>query len=134
MGLGGQQGLWAFRGSPQALPAVDAVPGSRGEARLAVVAVDFEGSLRSLLAAFHRYHGIESRLGYVSQYGRPGWTASHVWLCGFSGVALSLAGLAFFLAFFGYPAPNSEAGIPTGPVGYYFVAFTGCALIAWGEP
>ncbi len=62
----------------------------------------------------------------------PAGLRSYVWLCGFSGLALCLAGLAFFLAFFGYQAPNSEPGIPTGPVGHYFVAFTGCALIAWG--
>jgi hypothetical protein len=43
-----------------------------------------------------------------------------------------LAGLLLFVSFFGYHAPNSEPGIPTGPVGFYFVAFSGCALVGWG--
>ena len=43
-----------------------------------------------------------------------------------------LAGLLLFVSFLGYHAPNSEAGIPTGPVGFYFVAFSGCALLGWG--
>lgn len=54
------------------------------------------------------------------------------WLCGVSGVAFVLAGCAFFLAFFAYHAPGSDAAIPTGPVGFYFVAFSGCALLGWG--
>jgi len=48
------------------------------------------------------------------------------------GVLLTLAGFAFFAAFFQYHLPGSEPGIPTGPVGFYFVAFTGCSLVAWG--
>lgn len=62
----------------------------------------------------------------------PAGMRSYAWLCGVSGVALGLAGLVFFLAFFAYHAANSEAAIPTGPVGFYFVAFTGCALMGWG--
>ena len=57
---------------------------------------------------------------------------SYAWLCGVIGVALCLGGVAFFASFFAYHAPNSEIGIPTGPVGIYFVAFTGCASIGWG--
>lgn len=56
----------------------------------------------------------------------------YAWLCGVLGIALALLGLAFVGAFFAYHAPGSEAGIPTGPVGFYFVAFAGCALVAWG--
>lgn len=54
------------------------------------------------------------------------------WLCGVSGVLLTLAGLAFVAGFFAYHAPDSQPGIPTGPVGFYFVAFAGCALVGWG--
>ena len=31
-----------------------------------------------------------------------------------------------------YQRPHSVPAIPTGPVGHYFAAFTGCALIGWG--
>jgi hypothetical protein len=63
---------------------------------------------------------------------RPPRLRPFAWLCGVSGVAFTLAGLAFVVGFFGYHAPNSEPGIPTGPGGFYFVAFTGCALVGWG--
>ena len=43
-----------------------------------------------------------------------------------------LVGLVLFLSFFVYHAPNSRAAIPTGPIGFYFVAFAGCALVGWG--
>jgi hypothetical protein len=56
----------------------------------------------------------------------------YAWLCGVMGVLLVVAGLVLFVSFFGYHAPNSESGIPTGPVGFYFVAFSGCALLGWG--
>jgi hypothetical protein len=48
------------------------------------------------------------------------------------GIALLAFGAVLTLSFFGYQQPGSTPGIPTGPVGYYFIAFTGCALIAWG--
>ena len=48
------------------------------------------------------------------------------------GVLLVASGLAFFVAFFRYQTPGSTPAIPTGPVGYYFVAFAGCALVGWG--
>jgi len=48
------------------------------------------------------------------------------------GALLVVSGLAFFFAFFRYQAPGSTPAIPTGPVGHYFVAFTGCALVGWG--
>jgi hypothetical protein len=44
-----------------------------------------------------------------------------------------VVGLVLFASFFRFHAPGSEvAEIPTGPIGFYFVAFTGCALIGWG--
>jgi len=51
---------------------------------------------------------------------------------GVLGIATSIFGLALVLSFFAYQRPGSVPGIPTGPVGHYFVAFTGCALIGWG--
>lgn len=53
-------------------------------------------------------------------------------LCGLLGALWTLGGLLLFASFFAYHAPNSEPVIPTGPAGFYFVAFTGCALVAWG--
>ena len=52
-------------------------------------------------------------------------------LCGVLGAGLLLMGTLFFVSFFAYHAPDSDLPIPTGPVGFYFVAFTGCALVAW---
>jgi len=51
---------------------------------------------------------------------------------GLLGLGAFLFGLALTVSFFAYQRPFSDPGIPTGPVGYYFVAFTGCALIGWG--
>lgn len=51
-------------------------------------------------------------------------------LSGSVGLLFIAAGLAFFAGFFRYQV--SADGIPTGPVGHYFVAFTGCALVGWG--
>ncbi len=48
------------------------------------------------------------------------------------GLAFFLFGIALTGSFFAYQRPFSDPSIPTGPVGYYFVAFTGCALIGWG--
>lgn len=53
-------------------------------------------------------------------------------LMGTLGVALVLFGLALVASFFLYQRPNSIPLVPTGPIGQYFVAFTGCALLAWG--
>lgn len=53
-------------------------------------------------------------------------------LMGVLAIASSIFGLALVLSFFAYQRPGSVPGIPTGPVGHYFVAFTGCALIGWG--
>jgi hypothetical protein len=47
------------------------------------------------------------------------------------GIALFVFGAAMVAAFFLYQRPNSVPLVPTGPVGHYFVAFTGCALLAW---
>lgn len=52
-------------------------------------------------------------------------------LLGTLGIASSVFGLALVMTFFAYQRPGSEPRIPTGPVGHYFVAFTGCALIGW---
>jgi hypothetical protein len=47
--------------------------------------------------------------------------------------AIALAfGFMLTASFFLYQRPFSDPGIPTGPVGYYFVAFSGCALMGWG--
>lgn len=53
-------------------------------------------------------------------------------LSGVSGALLVASGVAFFVAFFRYQTPFSEPAIQTGPMGHYFVAFTGCALLGWG--
>jgi hypothetical protein len=53
-------------------------------------------------------------------------------LMGTLAVAISVFGFALIADFFLYQRPNSVPAIPTGPVGHYFVAFTGCALIGWG--
>lgn len=52
-------------------------------------------------------------------------------LVGSMGIALLIFGLGLVSAFFAYQRPNSTPMIPTGPVGHYFVAFTGCALLGW---
>jgi uncharacterized membrane protein len=52
-------------------------------------------------------------------------------LMGTLGFALFIFGVAMVAAFFLYQRPGSTPLIPTGPIGHYFVAFTGCALIAW---
>jgi hypothetical protein len=52
-------------------------------------------------------------------------------LVGTLAIAMALFGLALVADFFLYQRPNSVPAIPTGPVGHYFVAFTGCALLGW---
>lgn len=42
------------------------------------------------------------------------------------------AGLALFFAFFAYQQPGSQPALPMGPLGHYFAAFAGCALVGWG--
>jgi hypothetical protein len=53
-------------------------------------------------------------------------------LCGALGIAFLLIGVMFLLSFLQYQMPGSTPPIPTGPVGFYFVAFSGCLLIVWG--
>jgi hypothetical protein len=53
-------------------------------------------------------------------------------LCGAIGIAFVGFGLVSFASFFAFHAPDSDLPIPTGPTGFYFVAFTGCALVGWG--
>lgn len=53
-------------------------------------------------------------------------------LMGSLGVAFLAFGAAMVVSFFLYQRPHSVPLVPTGPVGHYFVAFTGCAMIGWG--
>ncbi|MAE96372.1 MAG: hypothetical protein CL910_17110 [Deltaproteobacteria bacterium] len=56
-------------------------------------------------------------------------------LCGALGLGMLLGGLAFFASFFQFQMPNSPGlgePLPVGVNGIYFVAFTGCCLVAWG--
>jgi hypothetical protein len=53
-------------------------------------------------------------------------------LSGIVGALFIAAGLMLFASFVGYQEPGSVPGIPTGPVGHYFVAFSGCAMVGWG--
>lgn len=55
-------------------------------------------------------------------------------LCGVVGTAFVLLGVVF-LGVFGtslMPGSSSPFRFPLGPNGFYFVAFTGSALIGWG--
>jgi len=52
-------------------------------------------------------------------------------LMGTLGVAVLVFGIGLVVSFFMYQRPNSVPAIPTGPVGHYFVAFAGCALMGW---
>ena len=54
-------------------------------------------------------------------------------LMGTLGVAWVVLGFGLVAAFFLDQRPGSVPLIPTGPIGRYFVAFTGCALIGWGS-
>jgi hypothetical protein len=53
-------------------------------------------------------------------------------LAGLCGLLFVGAGLALFVAFFAYQRPGSEPPLPMGPLGHYFAAFAGCALVGWG--
>jgi hypothetical protein len=48
------------------------------------------------------------------------------------GSAFVLVGATSMLGFFAYHSPGSDVMVPTGPIGFYFVAFAGFALIGWG--
>jgi len=52
-------------------------------------------------------------------------------LMGSLAIAFFAFGLAMIASFFLYQRPHSTPLVPTGPVGQYFVAFTGCALVGW---
>ena len=52
-------------------------------------------------------------------------------LVGALGIAFLLMGFAMIAAFFAYQRPGSVPLIPTGPIGHYWVAFTGCAMLGW---
>lgn len=51
---------------------------------------------------------------------------------GLTGLLFVASGLALFFAFFAYQRPGSEPALPMGPLGHYFAAFAGCALVGWG--
>ena len=53
-------------------------------------------------------------------------------LAALTGLLLVGAGLALFVAFFAYQRPGGEPALPIGPLGHYFAAFAGCALVGWG--
>lgn len=53
-------------------------------------------------------------------------------LSGLTGSAFMLLGLALVASFFGYQDQGSAPSFSTGPVGHYFIAFSGCALLGWG--
>jgi len=53
-------------------------------------------------------------------------------VAGATGLLFVVAGVALFFAFFAYQRPGSEPALPMGPLGHYFAAFAGCALIGWG--
>jgi hypothetical protein len=53
-------------------------------------------------------------------------------LCGLLGSAFVLVGATSILGFFAYHLPGSDVMVPTGPTGFYFVAFAGFASIGWG--
>ncbi len=58
--------------------------------------------------------------------------ASYRVLCATLGGRFVWVGLLAFGGFFAYHLPGSDPALPTGPTGFYFVAFSGCALVAWG--
>jgi len=53
-------------------------------------------------------------------------------LAALTGLLFLGAGAGLFFAFFAYQRPGSEPPLPMGPLGHYFAAFAGCALIGWG--
>ena len=53
-------------------------------------------------------------------------------LCTLLGATFVLLGGALFSAFFRFHMPDSDLSIPAGRTGFYFVGFSGCALIVWG--
>ena len=53
-------------------------------------------------------------------------------VAGATGLLFLGSGLALFFAFFAYQQPGSEPALPMGPLGHYFAAFAGCALVGWG--
>ena len=53
-------------------------------------------------------------------------------LSGVVGLLFIAGGLMLFASFFLYQETDSVPGIPTGPVGHYFIAFSGCAMVGWG--
>jgi len=53
-------------------------------------------------------------------------------VAGATGLLFLGSGLALFVAFFAYQRPGSEPALPMGPLGHYFAAFAGCALLGWG--
>jgi hypothetical protein len=53
-------------------------------------------------------------------------------LMGTLGIAALLFGLGLLATFFLYQRPGSTPMVPTGPIGHYFIALAGSALLGWG--
>jgi hypothetical protein len=49
-----------------------------------------------------------------------------------TGISFVVLGAVLVFAFFAYQRPGSEPPLPMGPLGHYFAAFAGCALVGWG--
>ncbi len=65
--------------------------------------------------------------------GAPPVNLAFRFVAALSGVSAIAVGLVLFGAFFAYQRPGSEAPLPMGPLGHYFAAFAGCALVGWGS-
>jgi hypothetical protein len=52
-------------------------------------------------------------------------------LCGAMAALLAVIGVALIGTFFAFHMPDANPALPTGPMGHYFAAFTGCGLLAW---
>ena len=62
-------------------------------------------------------------------------TAVYRVLCGLLGLGFLGGGLAFVAGYFQAAGPGATATgplSPLGPNGLYFMAFTGCGMVAWG--
>ncbi|MEZ4215156.1 MAG: hypothetical protein R3E88_01640 [Myxococcota bacterium] len=72
--------------------------------------------------------------GAVRTVAAPRFSAAYRALCAATGALLALAGAVFLLGAFRGLGPGAPpfGGLPLGPPALYFVAFTGCALVAWG--
>jgi hypothetical protein len=74
----------------------------------------------------------EPRASAQRAAGERSRTAAFRALAALTGVSFVVLGGVLFFAFFAYQRPGSEPPLPMGPLGHYFAAFTGCALVGWG--